>query len=204
MDIAFLLRGIAVGFSIAAPIGPIGVLCIHRTLAAGRATGFVSGLGAATADAFYGSIAAFGLAYVSNVLIRQQGWFHIAGGMFLCCLGAAIFLRTPAEQTVTLTRRGLAGAYVSTFFLTLANPMTIISYTAIFAGLGLANTGGEYAAAAALVAGVFIGSSLWWFILSSGVCMFRSKCTPASLRWVRKISGAIITGFGICALAGVL
>lgn len=204
MDISYLLKGLIIGFSIAAPVGPIGVLCIRRTLSEGRVSGLVSGLGAATADAIYGSIAGFGLAFISNFLVGQQGWLRLIGGLFLCYLGLKTFLAKPVEQTALAKGIGLVGAYVSTFFLTLTNPMTIISFAAIFTGLGLAGTRGNYAAAGVLVLGVFIGSALWWLILSGGVGIFREKFNPHGLQWVNRISGAIITGFGLWALLSAI
>jgi len=204
MDIAFLLRGLAIGFSIAAPVGPIGVLCIRRTLAAGRAWGLVSGLGAATADAIYGCIAGFGLTFISNFLVSQQVWLRLIGGVFLCYLGLKTLLAKPAEQAALAKGNGLVGSYASTFFLTLTNPMTIISFAAIFAGLGLASTSEKYVSAGVLVLGVFIGSALWWLILSGGVGVFRDKFNPQGLQWVNRISGAIITGFGLFALLSAM
>jgi threonine/homoserine/homoserine lactone efflux protein len=200
VDISFLLKGLIIGFSIAAPVGPIGVLCIRRTLTEGRASGLVSGLGAATADAIYGGIAGFGLAFISSFLVSQQGWLRLIGGLFLCYLGLKTLLAKPAEQAALAKGNGLVGAYASTFFLTLTNPMTIISFAAIFSGLGLARTSGNYVSAGVLVLGVFIGSALWWLILSGGVGVFREKFNPHGLQWVNRISGAIITGFGLWAL----
>lgn len=200
MDIGFLLRGLIIGFSIAAPVGPIGVLCMRRTLAEGRASGLVSGLGAATADAIYACIAGFGLTFISRILISQQGWLRLVGGAFLCYLGLKTFLARPAEQPAAAKGNGLVGAYASTLFLTLTNPMTILSFAAIFAGLGVASASGNYLSAGVLVLGVFIGSALWWLILSGGVGVFRTKFSPHMLRWVNRISGVIITGFGLLAL----
>lgn len=204
MDITFLLRGLAIGFSIAAPVGPIGVLCIRRTLDKGRASGLVSGLGAATADAIYGCIAGFGLVFISNFLVSQQVWLRLIGGVFLCYLGLKTLLAKPGEQAALGKRNGLVYSYASTFFLTLTNPMTIISFAAVFAGLGLASTGGNYVSAGVLVLGVFIGSALWWLILSSGVGVLRVKFNPHGLQWVNRISGVIITGFGLFALLSAL
>jgi len=200
MDISFLLKGVIIGFSIAAPVGPIGVLCIRRTLAKGRTSGLVSGLGAATADAIYGCIAGFGLTFISNFLISQQVWLHLIGGMFLCYLGLKTFLSRPTEQAASAKGNSLVGAYASTFFLTLTNPITIFCFAAIFAGLGLGSVTRHYGSAAALTLGVFIGSAVWWFILSSSVSMFRTKLNPRGLSWVNKISGIVITGFGLIAL----
>jgi len=200
MDIAFFIRGVIIGFSIAAPVGPIGVLCMRRTLVGGRAAGLLSGLGAATADAVYGSIAGFGLTFISNFLVSQQGWLRLTGGAFLCYLGVKTILARPAEQAATTNEHGLLAAYASTFFLTLTNPMTILSFAGIFAGLGLTRTGGNYASAGSLVSGVFLGSGLWWFLLSGGVGLFRSRFDAHRLRWVNRISGIIIAGFGVAAL----
>ncbi len=199
VNISFLLRGFIIGFSIAAPVGPIGVLCIRRTLAKGRASGFISGLGAATADAIYGCIAGFGLTFISSLLMSQQVWFRLVGGAFLCYLGFKTFLARPAEKAASAKGYGLAGAYASTFFLTLTNPMTILSFAAIFAGLGVGSASGSYVLAGLLVLGVFIGSALWWLILSGVVGAVRTKFKPAGLRWVNRISGIIITGFGLFA-----
>jgi threonine/homoserine/homoserine lactone efflux protein len=198
--IVFFLRGLIIGLSIAAPVGPIGVLCIRRTLTEGRISGFISGLGAATADAFYGSIAAFGLTFISNILINQQGWIRLIGSVFLCFLGLKIFLSPPARQAAHVKGHGLVGAYVSTFFLTLTNPMTILSFAAIFAGLGVGSETANYLFAGILVLGVFIGSALWWLILSSGVSLIGKKIESRRLRWVNRISGFIMTVFGILAL----
>ncbi len=201
MDLGLLLRGGIIGLSIAAPVGPIGVLCIRRTLAEGRVAGLVSGLGAATADAFYGSVAAFGLTFISSLLVGQQAWLRLAGGLFLCYLGLKTLLARPAEQGTAVRSRGLLGSYVSTFFLTVTNPMTILSFAAIFAGLGLGQTGGDYASAGLLVLGVFLGSASWWLLLSGSVGAFRARFPAEGLLWVNRISGIIIAGFGIVALA---
>ena len=193
-----------IGLSIAAPVGPIGVLCIRRTLASGRLSGLVSGLGAATADAIYGCIAGFGLAFISNFLVSQQLWFRLIGGAFLCYLGIKTFLAKPAEQAASAKGNGLFGDYASTLFLTITNPMTIISFVAIFAGLGLASASGNYASAGVLVLGVFIGSAMWWLLLSSGIALFREKVNQRGLHWVNRISGTIILGFGLFALWSVV
>ncbi|MDI7260924.1 MAG: LysE family transporter [Thermodesulfobacteriota bacterium] len=199
MEIHFLIRGLAIGFSIAAPVGPIGVLCLRRTLTEGRVSGFVSGLGAATADAVYGAIAGFGLTFISIFLIHQQWWLRIIGGIFLSCLGVKTFMANPSVQGPSPKGSGLIRAYASTSFLTLTNPMTILSFAAIFAGLGIGSLGRDYLSAGVLVLGVFIGSMFWWFLLSSGVSLFRKKFNPLGLRWVNRISGLIILGFGLLA-----
>ncbi|HEY7126706.1 MAG TPA: LysE family transporter [Ktedonobacterales bacterium] len=226
-----VLRGVLLGLSIAAPVGPIGVLCIRRTLAYGRIVGFVSGLGAATADAFYGSVAAFGLTAISALLIAQSLWLRLIGGAFLLYLGVRTLLARPAEAPPPPVApaslpgrplpspvapaspvpfclrvpgrpplRGLISAYGSTLFLTLTNPLTILSFAAIFAGLGVASASGAYSAAGLLVLGVFLGSGLWWLFLSSVVGVFRARMGPRQLRWVNWLSGGIIVVFGVLAL----
>lgn len=191
-----------IGFAIAAPVGPIGVLCIQRTLGKGRIYGLLSGLGAATADGTYGLIAGFGLTFISSFLIGQQLWIRLIGGVFLLYLGLRTILSKPAqrEQATTIKGENLLAAYVSTLFLTLTNPLTILSFAAIFAGIGAGGANRSYISAAVLVLGVFLGSALWWVILSSGVSILRTKLNTQALRWVNRISGAIIITFGVLAL----
>lgn len=204
MDSNLFFRGLVIGLSIAAPVGPIGMLCIRRTLAQGRSYGLVSGLGAATADAVYGCVAGFGLTFISSFLVDQQTWLRLVGGAFLCYLGVKTLLAKPAEEAAEVKGANLLGAYASTFLLTLTNPMTILSFAAIFAGLGIAETGGDYASAAILVLGVFAGSALWWLLLSGGVSLFRSRFTPQASVWVNRVSGLVVTGFGALALWGIV
>ena len=201
MSLPNLLKGLILGFSIAAPVGPIGVLCIRRTLTDGRAAGLVSGLGAASADALYGCIAGFGLTLLSDFLVSQQFWLRLVGGLFLFYLGIKTLLARPAQESASAQGTGLLGAYTSTLFLTLTNPMTILSFAAIFAGLGVASTDGDYASAALLVLGVFLGSALWWLLLSGGVSLFRARFNLSALTWVNRLSGAIILAFGVAAFA---
>jgi len=199
LDFSLFVKGLIIGFSIAAPVGPIGVLCIRRTLAEGRISGFVSGMGAATADALYGCIAGFGVTYVSSFLIGQQFSFRLIGALFLGYLGARIFFSKPAEAPSKAEGKGLAGAYASTLLLTLTNPVTILAFAAIFVGLGLGNSGGNYTAGMLLVLGVFLGSAAWWLFLSTGVGLFRKWFNGPRLRWVNRLSGVIIAGFGFLA-----
>ncbi len=204
MDASLLIKGVILGLSIAAPVGPIGVLCIRRTLAQGQLVGLVSGLGAATADVVYGCLAGLGLTLVSDVLVKQQGWLRLVGGLFLIYLGVKTFLTRPAEKAAQAQGRGLLGAYGSTLALTLTNPMTILSFVAILAGAGVGQGGGDYLSAGVFVLGVFIGSALWWLTLSTGVGLFRHRFTPQAMQWVNRISGAIILLFGALALLGLL
>jgi threonine/homoserine/homoserine lactone efflux protein len=204
LDIHFLLKGIIIGFSIAAPVGPIGVLCIRRTLADGRAAGLLSGLGAATADALYGCVAGFGMTLISSFLVNQQSWIRLIGGGFLCYLGVRTLLTKPTQEPAEVKKKGLLGSYASTFFLTLTNPMTILSFAAIFAGLGLASTKTNFSTSGILVLGVFCGSAAWWLLLSGVVGFFREKFGIKAMQWVNRISGVIILGFGVFALISLL
>ncbi|MDA8097982.1 MAG: LysE family translocator [Desulforudis sp.] len=204
METGFLLKGLFIGFLIAAPVGPIGVLCIQRTLARGRLSGLISGLGAASADAVYGSVAGFGLTLIAEFLIDQHVWFSTLGGLFLCYLGFRIFRGKPAEKAVAPGSFGLFTDYASTFLLTLTNPMTILSFAAVFAGLGLVGTGGDYLAAGLLILGVFTGSALWWTILAGGVGMLKDQLSPERFQWLNRVSGVLITGFGVFTLLHAL
>ena len=200
MDLGLFLRGLLIGFSIAAPVGPIGILCIRRTLTEGRASGFLSGLGAATADALYGCVAGFGLTVISRFLVDQRFWIQLIGGIFLLALGIKTLRSAPAERAAAASGTGLAASYASTLLLTLTNPMTILSFAGIFAALGVADTGGDLAAAGKLVLGVFIGSAAWWLILSGGVGLMRERLSSGVLHWTNRLSGAVLLAFGIVAV----
>ena len=204
MEFSLLLKGTLIGFSIAAPVGPIGVLCIRRTIAQGRIAGFVSGLGAATADVVYGCIAGFGLTFISQFLVKQQNILSLVGGVFLLYLGIKTFFAKSSGEELENNEKGLWSAYLSTFFLTLTNPITILSFVAIFAGMGIVSESGNYLSALMLVLGVFIGSMLWWTLLSGGASFFQKKINAEGLAWINKVSGGIITAFGVVALFSLL
>jgi threonine/homoserine/homoserine lactone efflux protein len=165
--------------------------------------GLLTGLGAASADAIYGAIAAFGLTTVSNLLVDHRKLLGLVGGVFLCYLGVRTFFARTPEQAQTPPPGGGLMAYGSTFVLTLTNPMTILSFVAVFAGLGVGRTG-NYIAAAVLVGGVFIGSACWWLLLSGGVGLVRARLTPGWMKWVNRTSGLVITSLGVYALASAV
>ena len=200
MDIVFLFKGVALGLAIAAPIGPIGILCVRRTLAEGPAYGLVSGLGAATADALYGMVAGFGLTFISSLLIGQRTWLNLIGGTFLCYLGVRTFASQPTQQAASAGRGGLLGAYASTLILTLTNPMTIMFFAAVFAGLGIANAPSAYTSSGLLVTGVFLGSALWWLALTSGSSLLLGKFSSDHWRWINRLSGLVLVVFGVLSL----
>ena len=217
METSLFFRGVLIGLAIAAPVGPVGVLCIRRSLAYGRASGFASGLGAATADALYGSIAAFGLTVVVDLLLDQRVTLQLVGGAFLIYLGLRTIFEKPRSLVIipdvppasdrkplrrTVSWRALGHDYGSTFLLTLTNPMTILSFAAIFAGLGATTvTGGGIL----VVSGVFIGSALWWLALSLVTGWLHGRLAePRFMQWTNWVSGGIILIYGILALASLV
>ena len=202
MDPSFLPRGLVLGFTIAAAVGPISLLTIRRTLAHGRVYGLASGLGVALADATYAAIAAFGLTAITSVLVGGRVLLGLVGGAFLVVLAIRTMTSRPNEVAVVAERPGLAAAFGSIFGLTMTNPMTILSFAGLFAGLGLTGTGD--ADAALLVAGVFLGSATWWVVLTSVVAALRSRVTIPVLTWVNRVSGAAILIFGVVAILGAL
>lgn len=202
MELTVFLKGILIGFAMAVPIGPIGIMCIRKTLTEGRLQGLFVGLGAATADMLYGCVAAFGLTVVSNTLLSQKIWIRLIGGGLLLFLGVRIFRSTPADPSIPVKSKGAFRSYLSTVFLTLTNPLTIFSFIAIFAAVGLGN-GLSYLSASALVVGVFVGSCSWFILLSSGVTLFRNKLDLVGLRWVNKIAGILIILSGVISIASL-
>jgi threonine/homoserine/homoserine lactone efflux protein len=204
MNLFYFLKGLVIGFSVAAPVGPIGILCINRTLSKGRLHGFVSGLGAATADALYGCIAAFGLTFITTFLLTQKIWLQLIGGLFLCYLGVQTFRSQPAEHAAAAKGGGLLRSYTSVLFLTVTNPMTILFFIGIFSSVGISKSAFDAASALTMVAGVFLGSACWWLSLSFAISLARSKFTNNSLIWVNRILEAIVLTFGIFALYKLL
>ncbi len=197
MPVNYYIKGLIIGFSLAIPVGPIGLLLIRRTLTRGRMAGLISGLGAATADAIYGAIAGFGITLLSNFLVTHSIVLRLMGGAFLCYLGGRIFLSKPRERATKGAEENILHDYLSTLFLTLTNPLTILSFAAIFAAAGVVVIPGEYYSTATLVLGVFSGSCLWWVILSGMVSFFHGKLDTTGILVLNKISGAIIAAFGV-------
>jgi threonine/homoserine/homoserine lactone efflux protein len=204
MIISLFLKGLVIGFLIAAPVGPIGILCIQRTLSHGKSSGLATGLGAATADGFYGVVAALGLTTISNFLIGYNFWFKFFGGLFLLYLGIKLWFKKSSGESIVDRHKNIFFDYFSTVFLTLANPATILSFAAIFAGLGIANSNNDASSATLMVLGVVIGSALWWLVLSYGVHFFRSKIKLGSFAIINKISGSIMIAFGFFSLISLI
>jgi threonine/homoserine/homoserine lactone efflux protein len=203
-DISIAVRGFVLGFAVAAVVGPIGVLCMRRTLSSGFLIGFLSGLGAATADAAYASLAAFGVSALTTLLVEQRLWLRLLGGAFLLYLGIRTLRSAPAQQAAAAaSARGVVAAYASTLVLTLSNPMTILSFVGIFAGLGVGVLGGALGGAT-LVLGVFVGSAAWWLVLAGAIGAIRTRLTPRVFRGVNVLSGLVIVAFGVQSLVVTL
>ena len=195
-----LLEGILIGVVVAVPVGPLGLLCINRALALGALCGLASGLGVATADALAAAIGALGVTLISGFLVAHQEALRLLGGIFLCYLGYRIYRTRPRTQIAPNNVSGLFSAYATTFVLTFSNPVTILSFVAIYAGWGVESLRGHYFGAAVLSGGVFFGSSLWWVFMFVGLSLFPDLFSARVLGMVHKVSGTIIAGFGTILL----
>ena len=185
---------------VAVPVGPLGLLCINRALMLGPVTGMVSGLGVATADSLAAGVAALGISFVSDFLSDHQVILRLLGGVFLVYLGMKIYRRKPRPEIPPSNVNGLLAAYATTFFLTLSNPVTSLSFIAIYAGWHVESMSGRYFAAATLALGVFIGSALWWVGLFVGLTTFRERFNLRMLVWLHRVSGILIAGSGLAVL----
>jgi threonine/homoserine/homoserine lactone efflux protein len=201
MPLYLLIEGVIIGFIVAVPVGPLGLLCINRALSMGPTTGLFSGLGVATADALAAGIAALGISLISSFLLDHQTLLSLVGGVFLCYLGIKIYRTEPSENpSPSCNFNGLLGAYATTFLLTFSNPVTILSFVAIYAGWGVESLRGHYFAAAILMLGVFFGSTLWWIVMFLGLTAYRDKFSMRLLGWIHRVSGALIAVFGFIIL----
>ena len=203
MESQLIWKGAAAGFAIAAPVGPIGLLCIRRTLHHGRLAGFVSGLGAATADLTYGLIAATGISALSAWLVHRASWMGAAGALFLIALGVRTWRERPTSESAPSNTRGLGASFGSTFLLTLTNPMTIVSFAGMMAGLGAIAVSSK-AAPFSLAAGVFLGSAVWWLALTSATGLLRHRLSQDSMRWVNRAAAVTLIAFGLNTLRLVI
>jgi threonine/homoserine/homoserine lactone efflux protein len=200
--IEILIKGIVLGFLTSIPLGPIGMICIQRTLGKGRWSGFVSGLGAATADTFLAVIAGLGLSFVIDFITGHIVYLKIFGGLVLIFLGIRVFLKDPVKQVreKKLNKNSHHTDYLSVLALTLTNPIAIFLFIALFTGLNLLNGSRHNFSHYLVFAGIFIGASLWWFTLTSLVNIYRDKFRLKSLWWLNKITGGLIGIFGLIAL----
>jgi len=203
MPIELYFQSLVLGFAIAAPVGPIGILCIQRTLRNGRLYGLVSGLGAATADAVYGVIAALGLSVLSQWLTAQSRPLGLVGGLLLLYLGVQAFRSTPTVDQQDLPPSALLSAYGSVVLLTITNPMTILSFAVIFGGMA-ANVAPSSTTLLVMPLGVFTGSALWWLTLTGGVSLLRNRLRPQHVQRINKLAGLLLFGFGVMLLLSTL
>jgi len=204
-DPHYFLKGAALGFSIAAPVGPIGILCIRRTLQFGRWSGLFSGLGATFADLLYGVIAAFGLTFISDFILAEKFWIRLLGGVFLLFLGMKTFFAKPIDLAhAKVNHKTLISDFFSTFLLTLSNPLTIFAFVAVFAALGLVHTSHKYTDALWLIFGIFVGSTVWWLLISEGITFFRKKLNRGIMPWINRFAGMLIIAFGLAVWLSIL
>jgi len=205
VEIEFLLKGIIVGFLASIPLGPVGVLCIQRTINKGRVYGLFSGMGAATVDSFFALVAALGLTFIINFIEEQQFYIQLFGGGVLIFLGTRIFNTNPIRQIRRHRKKKnkLVEDFFSVLFLTLSNPLAIFLFVAAFAGIGLVTSKDSSIKSSLIIAGVFLGAMLWWTSLTFFVDLFRKKFRLKQLWWINKIAGILIIVFGVAAMLSV-
>ncbi len=206
MEIGVFFKAFLIGISVTAPLGPIGIICMQKTLSRGIVGGLITGLGAALADTFFAIVAGFGVGFVANFVEKQQFILRFAGGVILIILGAKIYYTNTIKQfrRQKIHKGGAVGDFLSVFFLTLSNPLTIIFFGAVFAGLGLVSSQGSWTSTIMLVLGVFTGALTWWVLIILLVSFFRHKIRLRSLWWINKIAGSIIAIVGIASLISLL
>jgi len=197
---SLFLKGLIVGFCLAAPVGPIAALCVQRTISKNLTSGLVSGFGAAVADAFYGAVAAFGATIISEFLIAERSWMQRVGGVILIFMGLRLFLTKAIEEKKEANGKGLAGDFLSTFLLTLTNPMTFVAFAAVFTTMGIGAVRGQPILTAELVGGVLLGSELWWLILCGGAHALRHHFDFRKLTTMNKATGIFVVGVGVVYL----
>lgn len=203
VDLPLPIRGFVIGLTIAAAVGPITLLVIRRTIDHGGWYGFASGLGVATADATYAAVAAFGLTAVTSVLVSGHVLLGIVGGAVIAIMGVRTMLSRPSGPAADAERPGMAGAFASIYALTMTNPLTIVLYAGVFAGIGLV-AGSSFADAAVVTLAAWLGSTLWWVVLCSIVGWARGRVSPRAMLWVNRVSGAALVVFGVLAVIGAL
>ncbi len=196
LDLGLPIRGVAAGFLIAAPVGPVNVLCIQRSLQKGWRSGVLSGLGAALVDTLYGAIAGFSISLVIQFLIREQTWIRLIGGILLIAIGIVYYNKPPLSIKSEKKENSDGSDLISTFLLTATNPTTILSFLAVLAMLGL-GVNRPLWETSLLVGGIFLGSMIWWVVLAGGAHFLRDKVTDGAIRWLNRIGGIAIAAFGI-------
>lgn len=202
---AIFIKGVIIGLLVSAPLGPIGIMCIQRTLNRGYMSGFVSGLGAAAADTIFAIIAGFGFTIIINFIEEKHIYFQILGGIFVLYIGYRIFNTNPVKQLKLqrLNKTRLSQDFVSVFFLTISNPMAVFLFLAIMAAIKVASDLLSYFELSVLIAGIAGGSILWWFVLASVANRFRKRIRLKSIWWLNKITGSVVFLFGLAVIISV-
>lgn len=200
----YFAKGVFVGFVIAAPVGPVGIMCIHRSICQGKIAGYVSGVGAALADTLFGAIAAFGFSFLSGALIDHNDWLRFVGGTVLCLIGLRSVFTRKLPPPATPDRKDLVGDFVSAFLVTLTNPITVISFAAIYAAMNIPSLGSDIRWGVALTVGVFVGATAWWFLLTIVAGAFHGRVADRSVLWINRVSGGVIAVFGVLLLLSLL
>lgn len=204
MLVGTFIKGGLIGLSIAMPVGPIGLICIQHSLLRGMLYGLASGLGAACADMIYGFAVGFGISAVATTLLQFQFWLQLFGTVFLWYLGIKAFRSAPPKSEFEQTQIGLWRVFLTTFALTLTNPMTLLCFAGIFAGLGVCTEGDNMISVFTLAGGVLIGSAAWWLILSASIALVRTRLSPQLTLWLSRLSGGMILFFAAFATLTVL
>ena len=201
MDLILFIKGIVAGFIIAAPVGPVGVLCIQRTLSKGMMMGLAPGVGGAVADMIFGGVAAFGLTFIADFLLRHDQWMRLGGGILLLILGMHGLLKQHAKMApATPSVSGAAGDAISAFLLTVTNPMTILTFSPVFLAVGAVVPKDDRPAAWTLILGVLVGSCIWWLMLCALTELFRRRVNSARIVIIHRVSAGLILFFGVVVL----
>jgi threonine/homoserine/homoserine lactone efflux protein len=200
MDLILFIKGIVAGFIIAAPVGPVGILCVQRTLAKGMPVGLTAGFGGAVADTIFGAVAAFGLTFIADFLLRNETWMRLGGGVLLLALGLHGCFKQVSVAAAPPSVRGAAGDGVSAFILTITNPITMLTFSPVFLAVGAVVPQDDRPAAWSLILGVFAGSCLWWLMLCALAEVFRRKLNSARMLIIHRISAGMILFFGVVVL----
>jgi threonine/homoserine/homoserine lactone efflux protein len=196
IGLILVIKGLIAGLAIAVPVGPVNVLVASRTLGKGRASGLLTGLGAASADGLYGAVAGFSITLVIDFLMRELLWIRLVGGILLIAIGCIYFRKPPQSLKSSEDNGGAHSDYISTLLLTLTNPTTVLSFIAVLTAEGM---GGQRAGwlTLLLVGGIFCGSMLWWVILVTLVNWLRDRFDEHAIRWMNRIAGLAIGSFGL-------
>ena len=200
MDFVYFLQGAVIGFSLAAPIGPVGILCVRRTLEHGARYGLVIGVSAACCDVVYSIVAAFGITLVSDFVTLEQYWIRLVGGTILLVIGYGVFRTHPPVDKAVKAPRGHTWVVFSTALLVFTNPLTLFAFAAAFAVIGVKNIVGHPVSGLMLVGGVFFGSLTWFILLTGFVHLFKEKVIRVEFTLVNRAAGALLMLCGLYAL----